>query len=73
MRHYSECAYLISIAEKVFNYDDHNEIHSKGFNFLQYAKMGLKQMLNLLHYRGNWHMTDMFLKSVEEMSHQLSI
>lgn len=24
MRHYSECAYLISIAEKVFNYDDHN-------------------------------------------------
>lgn len=24
MRNYSECAYLISIAEKVFNYDDHN-------------------------------------------------
>ena len=40
---------------------------------MQYGKMGLKQMLNLLHYRGNWHMTDMFLKSVEEMSHQLSI
>lgn len=35
--------------------------------------MGLKQMLNLLYYEGNWHMTDMFLKSVEEMSHQLSI
>lgn len=35
--------------------------------------MGLKQLLKLLYYEGNWHMTDMFLKSVEEMSHQLSV
>lgn len=35
--------------------------------------MGIKHLLNFFHYKENWQITDIFLKSVEEMSHQLSI
>lgn len=73
MSFYTEKAYEVSLAKKIFLDQDSKEIESKSFNIGYYCAMTIKPLLDFIKIAPDWQKTQKFIDACEEVAMQIDI
>lgn len=73
MSFYTEKAYEVSLARKVFLDENRTPIRSSSFSIFYYFSMTLKKLLDFARVRPNWPKTETYIRSCEEVCMQIDI
>lgn len=73
MSFYTEKAFEVSLAHKIFLDNSNQEIQSSDFNIGYFLSMNIKKILNLFRIDLNWPKTQLFLDCCEELAMQIDI